>query len=115
MLSGDFATRGHIDAHLARHRVEPRVAVQANTISALTEIVRRTGLATVLPDALTRDDTRLHPVPLAPALPARTATLLRREGGYESAAARAFTAIAHDWAAAMATAAAADLGVTSAG
>lgn len=117
LLSGDFATRGHIDAHLARHRVEPPVAAQANTISALTEIVRRTGLATVLPDALTRDDTRLHPVPLDPALPARTATLLRREGGYESAAARAFTAIAHDWAAAATAAAtaAADLGVTSAG
>ncbi|MCX4539528.1 transcriptional regulator CynR [Streptomyces sp. NBC_01565] len=98
LLSGDFATRGHIDAYLTRHRVEPPIAAQANSISALTEIVRRTGLATVLPDALTRDDHRLHPVPLDPPIPARTVTLLRREGGYESAAARAFTEIARHWA-----------------
>lgn len=71
LLSGDFATRGHVDA--------------------LTEIVRRTSLATVLPDAVTRDHPRLRPVPLDPALPARTVTLLRREGAYESAAVRAFT------------------------
>ncbi|MFB7981114.1 transcriptional regulator CynR [Streptomyces vinaceus] len=98
LLSGDFATREHIDAYFRRHRVAPRIAVEANSISALTEIVRRTGLATVLPDALTRGDTPLHPVPLAPALPARTVVLLRRENAYESAAVRAFTALARQWA-----------------
>ncbi|MFJ3910688.1 transcriptional regulator CynR [Streptomyces vinaceus] len=98
LLSEDFATREHIDAHFRRHRVAPRIAVEADSISALTEIVRRTGLATVLPDALTRGDTPLHPVPLAPALPARTVVLLRRESAYEGAAVRAFTALARQWA-----------------
>ncbi|MFE2474498.1 transcriptional regulator CynR [Streptomyces sp. NPDC059389] len=98
LLSGDFATRAHIDAYFRRHRVEPRIAVEANSISALTEIVRRTGLATVLPDALTRDGGPLHPVPLDPALPARTVVLLRRESAYESAAARAFASLARRWA-----------------
>ncbi|MFF3862658.1 transcriptional regulator CynR [Streptomyces sp. NPDC002209] len=98
LLSGDFATRAHIDAYFHRHRVEPPIAVEANSISALTEIVRRTGLATVLPGALTRDHTPLHPVPLAPALPARTVVLLRRESAYESAASRAFAALARQWA-----------------
>ncbi|WP_199831775.1 transcriptional regulator CynR [Streptomyces sp. ERV7] len=91
LLSGDFATRGHIDAYLAAHRVRPRIAVEANSVQALTEIVRRTPLATVLPDAVTHDHPYLRPVPLEPPLPARTVTLLRRESAYESAAARAFT------------------------
>ncbi|MFG2123889.1 transcriptional regulator CynR [Streptomyces sp. NPDC048710] len=91
LLSGDFATRGHIDAYLADHRVAPRIAVEANSIQALTEIVQRTTLATVLPDAITHDHPHLTPIPLDPPLPTRTVALLRREGAYRSAAGRAFT------------------------
>ncbi|WP_438294201.1 transcriptional regulator CynR [Streptomyces sp. HUAS TT7] len=96
LLSGDFATRGHIDAYLGRHRVTPRIAVEANSIQALTEIVRRTPLATVLPDAVTHDHPHLAPVALDPPLPARTVALLRRESAYRSAAAREFTRLTHD-------------------
>ncbi|MEU2717005.1 transcriptional regulator CynR [Streptomyces sp. NPDC007205] len=96
LLSGDFATRGHIDAYFTRHRVHPRVTVEANSIQALTEIVQRTGLATVLPDAVTHDHPHLTPLPLDPPLPTRTVTLLTREGAYQSAAARAFTHLIHD-------------------
>ncbi|MFJ3727310.1 transcriptional regulator CynR [Streptomyces sp. NPDC090045] len=94
LLSGDFATRGHVDAYLAAHGVRPPIAVEANSVQALTEIVRRTSLATVLPAAVTDDHPYLRPVPLDPALPSRTVTLLRRENAYESAASRAFTALA---------------------
>ncbi|MGP9022548.1 transcriptional regulator CynR [Streptomyces sp. BR1] len=90
LLSGDFATRTHIDAYLAAQRVRPHIAVEANSIQALTEIVRRTPLATVLPDAVTHDHPHLRPVTLEPPLPARTVALLRRESAYQSAAARAF-------------------------
>ncbi|GAA2424162.1 transcriptional regulator CynR [Streptomyces mauvecolor] len=96
LLSGDFATRGHIDAYLGHHHVTPRIAVEANSIQALTEIVRRTPLATVLPDAVTHDHPHLAPVALDPPLPARTVALLRRESAYRSAAARAFTRLTHD-------------------
>ncbi|MEV0254493.1 transcriptional regulator CynR [Streptomyces sp. NPDC050732] len=98
LLSADFATRVQIDAHLSGHAVRPDVAVEATSIIALTEIVRHTPLATVLPDALTRDRPGLHTVPLSPALPARTVTLLHRESGYRTAAARAFTGLAREWA-----------------
>ncbi|MGW1177149.1 transcriptional regulator CynR [Kitasatospora sp. NPDC002543] len=96
LLSGDFATRGHIDAYLARHRAAPRITVEANSVQALTEIVRRTGLATVLPDAVTHDHPHLTPVPLDPPLPTRTVALLHREGAYRGAAARAFTRLTHE-------------------
>ncbi len=97
LLSGDFATRGHIDAYFAEHAVRPRIAVEANSLGALTEIVRRTALATVLPDAIARDHPHLHPVPLEPALPARTVSLLHRETAYRSAAAHAFTDVVRRW------------------
>ncbi|MFD9792759.1 transcriptional regulator CynR [Streptomyces sp. NPDC059070] len=96
LLRTDFATRGHVDAYLAAHRVRPRIAVEADSVQALTEIVRHTSLATVLPDAVTDDHPALRPVALDPALPARTVTLLRREGAYTSAAARAFARLARD-------------------
>ncbi|MFJ7272357.1 transcriptional regulator CynR [Streptomyces sp. NPDC099050] len=96
LLSDDFATRGHIDAYLAGHRVRPRIAVEANSVQTLTEIVRRTDLSTVLPDAVTEDHPHLVPVPLEPPLPTRTVALLGRENAYRSAAARAFTRLAHD-------------------
>ncbi len=66
LLSGDFATRGHVDAYLAAHGVRPHVAVEANSVQALTEIVPRAPPATVLPDAVTHDHPHLRPVPLEP-------------------------------------------------
>ncbi|MFV5994682.1 transcriptional regulator CynR [Streptomyces sp. NPDC056231] len=96
LLSGDFATRSHIDTYFTRHRTAPRVTIEANSIQALTEIVQRTPLATVLPDAITHDHPHLSPVPLDPPLPTRTVTLLHREGAYQSAATRAFTELTHD-------------------
>ncbi|MEV5709844.1 transcriptional regulator CynR [Actinoallomurus sp. NPDC052274] len=96
LLSGDFATRSHIDAYFARYRAAPRIAVEANSIQALTEIVQRIPLATVLPDAITHDHPHLTPVPLDPPLPTRTVTLLHREGAYRSAATRAFTELTRD-------------------
>ncbi|MFF4653027.1 transcriptional regulator CynR [Streptomyces sp. NPDC001380] len=94
LLSTDFATRRHIDQYLAEHGVQPQVAIEANSIGALIAIVRRTGLATVLPDAVTRERPRLHAVPVDPPLPSRTVALLRRDTSYQSAAARSFTTLA---------------------
>ncbi|UQX04374.1 transcriptional regulator CynR [Streptomyces sp. RerS4] len=96
LLAPDFATRGHIDAHLAAHGVRPRIAVEVGSVQALIEVVRRTGLVTVLPDAVTDDQPELTRIPLTPPLPSRTVVLLRRTTAYESAAARAFTTLARE-------------------
>lgn len=99
LLSGDFATRLHVDSYFAEHGVVPHIAVEANSISALLEFVRPGALATVLPDAITGAHPDLHPVPLEPSLPTRTVELLRRDSAYHSAAARAFISIVHEVAA----------------
>ncbi|AEW92554.1 MULTISPECIES: transcriptional regulator CynR [Streptomycetaceae] len=97
LLTGDFATRGHIDAYFADHHVNPEITVEANSIQALTEFVQRTPTATVLPEAITHDHPALHPVPLAPPLPTRTVALLHRTDAYRTAATHAFTRVLHDY------------------
>ncbi|MDA3630494.1 transcriptional regulator CynR [Saccharopolyspora sp. WRP15-2] len=96
LLSTYFATRVHIDAYFAEQGAQVQVAVDANSATALIEIVLRTDLATILPDAVTREHPELHPIPLEPALPTRTPCLLRRESAYQSAALREFVRMARE-------------------
>ena len=100
LLSSDFATRTFVDAYLQQQDIAPRIAVEANTISAIVEIVRRGGLVTILPEAIAREHPGLQEIQLDPALPHRTVSLLRRKDGYQSAAARAFAELAGNLAAA---------------
>ena len=90
LLTSDFATRLHVDGYFADCGVAQTIAVEANSISALLEFVRRGSLATVLPDAITSGHRDLRRVPLDPPLPTRTVQLLRRDTAYRPAAARAF-------------------------
>jgi LysR family cyn operon transcriptional activator len=91
LLSSDFATRRHIDLYFRDHGVAPRIAIEVNSVSAIMEIIRGGQLATMLPDAIAREQHGLNPVAVLPSIPHRTAALLRRQGAYMSAANRAFT------------------------
>lgn len=51
----------------------------------------------MIPDAITDRDSHLCPVALDPPFPTRTVTLLTREGAYQTAAARAFTVLTHEY------------------
>ncbi|WP_234407431.1 transcriptional regulator CynR [Microterricola viridarii] len=97
LLSSDFATRRHINTHFRDHGIAPHIAIEADSISAIVEIIRRGQLATVLPEASAREQSGLHPIDLSPAIPHRTAALLRRKGAYTSAASEAFTELAVTW------------------
>ncbi|RON01576.1 transcriptional regulator CynR [Pseudomonas brassicacearum] len=93
LLSGNFATRQHIDLYCRQQGIAPRIAIEANSISAIVEIVRRGSLATILPEAIARELPGLRPLALHPALPQRTVALLSRKGAYRSAASEAFRAL----------------------
>lgn len=101
LLTRDFVTRLHIDAYLQRHKLAPRIAVEANSIMSMIEIVRQGHMATILPDAVALAHAGLHAVELLPALPQRRVALLSRAGAYQSAAARAFAALAMERAQAL--------------
>ncbi|TFD21347.1 transcriptional regulator CynR [Cryobacterium sp. TMS1-13-1] len=97
LLRSDFATRGHIDGYFRNHGVAPRIAIEVDSVSAIMEIVRRGQLATMLPEAIAREQHGLNPVAVLPAIPHRTAALLRRKGAYMSATSRAFTELISTW------------------
>jgi LysR family cyn operon transcriptional activator len=99
LLGCDFATRGHIDRHCQAQGIKPRIAIEANSISGIIEIVRHSDrLATVLPEAIARKQEGLCTVALREAMPQRTVALLQRKGAYRTAACQAFLDIASKWA-----------------
>ncbi|MBR8207485.1 transcriptional regulator CynR [Burkholderia cenocepacia] len=94
LLTAEFATRMQIDRYFREHDLQPRVLMEANSLGAVIEIVRRTNLATLLPATVAVEHDDLVAVALDPAGLRRTAVLLQRKGGYRSAAARAFVELA---------------------
>jgi len=90
LLTADFATRAHVDAYFQAQGIAPRITIEANTISGIVEIVRRGKVATILPDAIARDNAALRSIALTSAFPHRSVALLSRKGAYQSVAAIAF-------------------------
>lgn len=93
LLNTGFATRRYIDDYCRAQGISPLIAMEANSISAIIEIVRTTALATILPSAIAEAQPGLNAVAISPALPQRTAALLSRKGAYRSAACRAFVSL----------------------
>ena len=90
LLNSGFATRRYVDDYCRNLDVKPLIAMEANSISAVIEIIRHTHLATILPSDVAQAQPGLHAVQIRPPLPQRTAALLSRKGAYRSAACRAF-------------------------
>ncbi len=95
LLSNEFATREQIERYCRQHQVQPKVLMEANSLSAVIEIVRNTQLATLLPSNITGERDELVAIALTPSLLQRTAVLLQRKGAYQTAAAKAFITLAH--------------------
>lgn len=98
LLNGDFATRIHIDRHCQQQGIKPPIAIEANSVSGIIEIVQHSDrLATVLPEAVAQHHPGLCPVQLVDAMPERTVALLRRKDAYRTAACRAFVESTTSW------------------
>ena len=94
LLSAEFATREQIDSYCRQHNIRPHVQVEANTISALIEVVSRTKLSTLLPATIAQAHEQLVAIELDQQRLQRTAVLMKRKGVYQTAAARAFVELA---------------------
>ncbi|EPF67543.1 transcriptional regulator CynR [Pseudomonas syringae] len=90
LLAPGFATRQLLDAWCQMQNFKPTVGLEANSIAILLKVVAQGRMATILPDAIVREQPGLREVQTIPALPGRTVALLRRKNGYQSAAANAF-------------------------
>ena len=96
LLSREFATREQIEHYCRQHDIAPNVLMEANSLSAVIEMVRHTQLTTLLPSNIAHNYDELVAITLAPSLLQRTAVLLQRKGAYQSAATKAFVALAHE-------------------
>lgn len=96
LLSAEFATREQIDRYCRQAGLQPQIHMEVNSISAVLELVRRTGLSTLLPAPIALQSNDLRAISLTPQLLERTVVLLQRKGAWRSAAARAFVAIAQE-------------------
>ncbi|WP_036768439.1 transcriptional regulator CynR [Photorhabdus australis] len=94
LLTSEFATRKQIDRYCRQNDICPRVLMEANSLSAVIEIIRHTSLATLLPAKIACDREELVSIVLTPSLLQRTAVLMQRKGAYQTAAARAFIELA---------------------
>jgi LysR family cyn operon transcriptional activator len=92
LLTDNFITRTCVDDYCRGHGFDPNVVLEASSVNALLEIVRHAPLATVLPEAIARDDRSLRKIDFADVPPRRTAALLKRRNAYQSMASTALEA-----------------------
>ncbi len=97
LLNSDFALRRHIDLYCLEHSITPRIAMEANSLSVIIEILRLGRLATILPNTIACMQHGLHSIMLLPELPHHTITLICRKGAYKSPACVAFAELASQW------------------
>ncbi|BDH46737.1 transcriptional regulator CynR [Salmonella enterica subsp. enterica serovar Choleraesuis] len=101
MLNNEFATRQHANAYFRNNGVVPDVAIETNSISALSAIIASQPLATLLPAQAASHNPGLHIVNLTPPVPNRQVVLLERRDSWRSAASQAFcqliTEFAHNY------------------
>ena len=97
LLTRDFITRGCIDDFCRRIGVVPTVTMEANSVSAILEIVRHICVATILPDQTATPERGVQRIALADGAPERSAALLRRRTAWQSAATVEFIRTAHNW------------------
>ena len=95
LLSHEFVTRGQIEHYCRQHSIKPKVLMEANSLSAVLEIIHHTQLTTLLPSNIVSNRDELIAIALAPSLLQRTAVLLQRKGAYQNAATKAFVHLAH--------------------
>lgn len=91
LLTTGFVSRFYIDSYFQSYDMQPRIVLQANSISAVLKIVSRGKIATFLPGTIEFEHRDLQYVPLDPPFPVRTVALLRRKGAYRTAASTTFT------------------------
>lgn len=93
LLTQDFATRRMLDGWFESSGAEPKVVVEMNTIGAMLDMVRSSGVAAIVPERAIASAADLRAVALEGPTPRRTPGLLWLRRHERSAAARSFAAI----------------------
>lgn len=98
MLNENFALRRHFDTYCLEQGIQPRIAMETNSLSVIIEMTQVSPLATVLPESIVHTQCGLYAIKATPDLPQKAINVITRKHGYKSPACVAFTALASDWA-----------------
>ena len=98
LLNSAFAMRRMVDGYCFENAIEPRIAVETNSLNVIVEMIQIGSRATVLPSSIVRNQCGLYFIGLNPDLPRKDVTVLTRKHGYNNAACVAFTHMAKYWA-----------------
>ncbi|MBK5938778.1 transcriptional regulator CynR [Halochromatium roseum] len=96
MLNNNYALRRHIDSFCFENSIKLTIAMEATSVSLITEVVRLGRLATILPDVICSAQPRLHQIPMTPELPRHGISLFFRKSAYKSPACVAFGELASE-------------------
>lgn len=97
LLNTNFALRRHFDLYCIEYGINPRIAIETNSLNMIVQTVGLGHLATVLPRTIAATQADLHWLPLLPELPRHTIALITHRGAYKSAASWAFEELAEEW------------------
>ncbi|QKJ86854.1 HTH-type transcriptional regulator CynR [Paramixta manurensis] len=95
LLRTGFATREQIDRSFRQAGLRPQVQMEINAISVVLDVIRRRPLSTLLPAAIVTQHLDLVAIPVEGWQLERTAVLMQRKGGWQTAATKAFIEVAH--------------------
>lgn len=94
LLPPSFATRIHVDRYFERLELPARVTFEADSVTTLVHVVRRTTLTTVLPGHAIASESGIRSVGR---IDGRSVVVMHRDGVYITAAAAAFRRILLAW------------------
>jgi len=97
LLNNRFEMRRQIDTYFTTHGLSPKVTLEANSLGFLIEMVKYGGLRTILPESIVASMDDLMSIPVDPALPTHTATIIIRKAAYRSRATDTFLRLALLW------------------
>lgn len=97
LLNTNFALRRHFDLYCLEYGINPRIAIETNSLNMIVQTVGLGHLATVLPRSIAATQPGLQWLPLLPELPSHTIALISHRGAYKSAACVAFEELAAEW------------------
>jgi LysR family cyn operon transcriptional activator len=96
LLNTNFALRRHVDDYCAEYDIEPRFAIESNSLSTIIYLINHRPLATILPLSISQKQ-GLHSIMLFPEIQRKEITLIYRKDGYKSPATIAFSELASQW------------------
>jgi len=97
LLNNTFAFRQQIERYFVDQGISPNIAIEADSLSVIMQIIQTGPLATIFPKSIVHAQSGINMIMLAPSIPHQEITVIRRKHGYKSRACQAFYELMLQW------------------